>query len=130
MDEGRSEELGEESEAVRVSRGFIIGLLILFQLWLVAELSFPAVNLVKIPFRREQRAAAIEAFHEKRSPENEAAMREEFRLASKHVARQAFTEAGVLLGVFLGADAIVIYLWRRSAGVGKGSSPPTQDVSV
>ena len=96
-----------------VSAGFLMVLLVLAQLWLVCELTMAPVNPARISFRREQRAAAFKARSEKRTPETEAAVREELRLASKHVHREWLRNTGALFAAFLCVDAIVIYAWRQ-----------------
>jgi hypothetical protein len=91
----------------------LVVLVVVFELWLAAEVAFQPVNLVKVSFRREQRAAVLRGLSKDPSPENRAALQEELRLAREHVGRRQFTKAGVLLAVLFGADAIVIYLRRQ-----------------
>jgi hypothetical protein len=89
-------------------------LLMVFQLGLALALSHEPVNIFKIRFRQEQRAAVFKALSEEQSPANKAALQEEMRLARKHVADKQFTKGAVLLAMFLSADGIGIYLWKRS----------------
>ena len=97
-----------------VTPSFGILLLVVFQLGLVGGLSHPLVNIFKIRFRQEQRAAVFKALSEEQSPANQAALKEEIRLAHEYVSRQQDRKAGILLAVFFGADVIGIYLWKRS----------------
>jgi hypothetical protein len=96
-----------------VTPSFGILLLVVFQLGLALKLSDEPVNIFKIRFRQEQRAAVFKALSEEQSPANKAALQEEIRLAREHVAQRQRTKAGVLLATFFGADGIVIFLWRR-----------------
>ena len=113
---------------MRVRHWFLIGLLLSFELLLVVAMSFRASNLAKISYRREERSAALEALHRNPSPENKAALQEEWRLAGKHVTQQQSKKAGVLLAVFLAADGVAFYLWKQSAGGIGDSRPPTEDI--
>jgi len=112
----RGEGVGEEAlkrGAWSVTPTVGLMLLVVFQWSLVAALSFQPVNIFKIRFRQEQRAAVFKALSEEQSPANKAALQEEIRLARRYIERRQLTKAGVLMGIFLCADGIGIYLWRK-----------------
>ncbi len=96
-----------------VSFGFLMGLVMVVQLWIAAAIFLDAPNPLRTSFRREQRRAALEMYSQDPSPENRAAWQEELRLARHHVSRGQFPAAGILLGVFAGADILVILVRKQ-----------------
>lgn len=91
----------------------LIALVIALQLFVVAQFTLRPVNLAKIPYRRAERAAALETFAQNRTPENEAAFKQELHLASRHTAIQQFTLTGVVLVGILSFESLLIYLGRK-----------------
>lgn len=96
-----------------VSFGFLMGLMIVVQLWVAASVFCDAPNPVRTSFRREQRRAALDTYSKDPSPENRAAWQKELGLARDHVSRRQFPKAGVLLALFAGADVIVILVRKQ-----------------
>jgi hypothetical protein len=91
----------------------LIALVIIVQLFLVAQFTLRPVNLAKIPYRRAERAAALTTWIQDKTPENKAAFDQELRLASRHTAIQQFTFTGVVFVAILSFEALVIYLGRK-----------------
>jgi hypothetical protein len=81
-------------------------------------------NSLRTPYRRQERNAALRAFSEDKSPENEKALKEEMRLASEYTNRQGFIKFGVALAAFLVFDGLAIWWWRRDWRI--GSTPITE----
>jgi hypothetical protein len=92
---------------------FIV-LVLLAELVLSAVFSFRAVNLAKYSYRHAERYAAIEKLRNDNSPENEAAYRQELRMAGQHVSHRQLEQTGIVFLLFLGLDAAT--LDRTGAG--------------
>lgn len=90
----------------------VLAFVLLLELFLTAVLAFRAVNLAKYPYRLEERNAAAEAYGRDRSPEKEAAYKQELLLAGRHSFRRQITQAGIFFSMFLVVDGIGIYVWR------------------
>jgi len=93
------------------SVGVFVGVL-LVELYLSVKLTLVPGNLAKEPYRREQRVEALRAYQKDRSPEREAAFREEMHLASRHVLKRQLAGTAFVFGAFLAIDAIVIFRWK------------------
>ena len=94
---------------------YIAGLacVLLAELFWCVKLTLVPVNLAKEPYRRAERAQALTAFAQDRSPERETAFREEMRLASRHVTQRQLLGTGVLFLGFLLIDGCVIFRWKH-----------------
>jgi hypothetical protein len=79
-------------------------LLILFEIWLAAEIALQPFNAARGSFRHDERAAALKAMSEHPSPETKAAMQSELHLNAAHIVHQQFVQGGILLGVFFVLD--------------------------
>jgi hypothetical protein len=89
-----------------------VALIIVVQLFLVMQFTCPPMNLAKMPYRRAERAAAAQALARNRSPENEAAFKQELRLESRDLSMQQFTLTGVVLVAILSFE-VWLYLGRK-----------------
>ncbi len=87
--------------------------LILFQIWFAVQTSLQPFNAAKGSFRREERAAAFKAASDNPTPETKAALQKELHLNGQHIVRRQFTQAGILLGVFLVLDVAGYYGWKN-----------------
>lgn len=97
----------------RLRHIFLIILVIVVQMFLVLLFTAKPVNLAKIPYRRAERAAALEVLANNPSPENKAAFQEELHLAGRYSDRQQFTKAGLVFAALLSVEVIVIYFGRH-----------------
>ena len=88
-------------------------LLILFQISLAFGISLKPFNAAAGSFRREERAAALQAMSEHPSPETKAAMQTELNLNIEHITHQQLVGAGVWVIVFLVLDVACFYGWRN-----------------
>ena len=74
-------------------------------------------NPARVPYRRQERFAALEAMHARPSPETQAAFRDELRLASRYETKQKLPKCALIFAAFLILDAVCIYpYWRRRDG--------------
>jgi hypothetical protein len=90
----------------------VFACILLLELFVSFKLTPVPVNLAKQPYRREQRAAAFQAYAKDRLPEQAATYREEVRLASRQVMRTRLVGTEFLFGGFLVVDAVVIFRWK------------------
>jgi hypothetical protein len=97
----------------------VIPLVIVVQLFLVAQFTIRPVNLARIPYRRAERAAALEVFTQNRTPESEAAFHEELRLASRHTYAQQLALTCVVLLPILSFEAWLVYSGKKSGDPSK-----------
>ena len=88
-------------------------LLIVVQIAFAAAVTLEPVNATRVPYRHDERAAAIKARREHPSPETKAALQEEMRLVAEHVSRQQFIFCGVLIVALLLLDMGCFYGWRN-----------------
>jgi len=91
----------------------LIFLAIVVQLCLIVLFTCPPVNLAKISYRQAERAAVVETLVHSRTPENEAAYKQELHLASEHVHSQQFIRTGLVLVGILSFEGLLIYLGRK-----------------
>lgn len=102
-----------------VWRGIIVALMVLQFIFLARIWADGgSFNLAKVSYRREQRLAAIKSFENTPSPENKAAMQNEFLLAGKYVGRRHMLYVGEVAAAILIPETVVLYLWRRRARSG------------
>lgn len=66
-------------------------------------------NAAKLPYRRQERAAALEAYAHDRTPEKLAAYQKELRLAGDEFGKRQFAKGCIVFSFFLILDAIYIY---------------------
>jgi hypothetical protein len=99
--------------AKAVSWRWLIVLLFVLQIAVVFTVSISGTNLSKIPYRRAERVAAIQAYYKDPSLENKVTMDNERRIASRVVGQQKLMKAGILLVVLLSMEGALYYLWKR-----------------
>lgn len=96
-----------------VSWRWLIVLLFVLQIAVVFTVSISGTNLSKIPYRRAERVAAIQAYYKDPSLENKVTMDKERRLASRFVSQRQLIKAGILLVVLFSAEGALYYFWQR-----------------
>ena len=71
-------------------------------------------NPARVPYRQKELRAALDAMATNRSPETEAAFRNELRLISRYETKQKLPKCAVTFAAFLLLDAVCIYPYWRS----------------
>jgi hypothetical protein len=87
-------------------------LLILFQVWLGAEIALQPFNAARGSYRHEERAAAFKAMGEHPSPETKAAVQRELQLSVEHIDHQRFIQCAIFVVVLSMLDVACYYGWR------------------